>query len=706
MMTHALAYVVYGPTITGIFGINPVTGTASKVYTFGTSLTSIAAIAQRQSDGVIFFIDGNTGNNNVYRWDPSTPATAPVLLGTTGSGVPYLPRLGFNPNTGVLYAMDTNANPTIWTINQSTGAATSTGMTVSGLPSGGGDFVIDTDGSVYIAVATTLYKTSTLGGTLATVGTIASSTNITGIALGAGSNLVGVDSSVPSKIYTISKANASTTSTGQTISDGSNSVGDLAGIFEPDLQLTKTDDGPWTASLPGVYTLTLTNIGNQTTSGTMTLSDPVPSGITVNSVSAPSGWTCTTAQTVTCTSNAGTTMAANATATFTINITVSGSQTTVTNSATLTGGGVPANLAIDGQASDTTSISQSVATNLYVGPYDSTDANLGSQYTGSFNGVATASDLYDFTARMIPFPNGTALVNTSTTPGSPSGAAVTATSVTIDVPNSLYFNNGANGTRNATIQVTAPSGWTAQVCPDNGSGAALCSGSTVGACTGTAWQVGAAAQTSSSVCSQLRRSTGNTRFWVRYTTPASGLTALTRYDAVIEATDTAGDLNTTHNELYSGFVAITKWATVVTTGCPSSAPASSTCPGGILKYTIDYRNIVAGAGLGTEGTVLALFPVTKAGQLTIADNGLAGGTTANWANFSNGLMTALTAGTTGATCGSGGTCGDSQAASVCTGAAGATQFSCQIGGATFQLYPANWAGQVSSGTITFAVKIK
>ena len=41
MMAHALAFVVYGPTITGIFGINPVTGTSSKVYTFGTSMTSI-----------------------------------------------------------------------------------------------------------------------------------------------------------------------------------------------------------------------------------------------------------------------------------------------------------------------------------------------------------------------------------------------------------------------------------------------------------------------------------------------------------------------------------------------------------------------------------------------------------------------------------------------------------------------------------------
>jgi len=63
----ALAYVVYGPTVSGIWGINPQTGQTTKYNTFATAFTStIAAMAQRQSDGLIFFIVGSSGHDSVY----------------------------------------------------------------------------------------------------------------------------------------------------------------------------------------------------------------------------------------------------------------------------------------------------------------------------------------------------------------------------------------------------------------------------------------------------------------------------------------------------------------------------------------------------------------------------------------------------------------------------------------------------------------
>jgi hypothetical protein len=430
----------------------------------------------------------------------------------------------------------------------------------------------------------------------------------------------------------------------------------------------------------------------------MTLTDSVPSGLTVNSVTAPAGWTCTTAQTVTCTSNAGTSLAPNASASFTINITVSGSQTSVTNSASIAGGSVPSNLAVDGQSNSvTTSITQSSSGLVYVGPYDAGDANLGSQYTGSYDGVQTASNEFDFTAANIPFPNGTSLVNTSTTPGSPAGAAITAASVTFDVANSLYYDNTANGSRNVTLSVTVPSGWTAQICADN-AGTAVCGGGTVGACASTTWQSSAAGQTATAVCSQNRRSIGKTRFWVRYTTPASGLLAFTRYDAIVTASEpVTPSTNATHNELYSGFVALTKNVSVVSTGCPAGvtpAYANGTCPGGVLLYAIDYRNIIAGAA--SEPTLT--YPQTSAGTLTITEPGA--GTGSTWPSFTNGLKEALIAGANGTT-----TFGDSTAASVFTNATiGSLSFTDKVGGASFKLLPqgiGSW-----QGTLTFRVVVK
>ncbi len=49
--------------------------------------------------------------------------------------------------------------------------------------------------------------------------------------------------------------------------------------------------------------------------------------------------------------------------------------------------------------------------------------------------------------------------------------------------------------------------------------------------------------------------------------------------------------NTVHDELYTGFIVQTKSYTITSTGCSGGVPAGTWCPGGILKYTVDVRNI-------------------------------------------------------------------------------------------------------------------
>jgi len=81
-------------------------------------------------------------------------------------------------------------------------------------------------------------------------------------------------------------------------STGSN-VSTFLGVLTPVLEVFSTHVGNFAINSTGVYTLTVMNEGPGVTSGTVTLVDTLPTGITGNSMSG-TGWTCTVA-TLTCT---------------------------------------------------------------------------------------------------------------------------------------------------------------------------------------------------------------------------------------------------------------------------------------------------------------------------------------------------------------------------------------------------------------------
>lgn len=390
------------------------------------------------------------------------------------------------------------------------------------------------------------------------------------------------------------------------------------------------------------------------------------------------------------------------------------------------------------------------ANTLYTGPYDGNEATYrGANETGSFDGSVSATNNNDFTPALIP-TGSTQLVNSSTTPGSPSGNAITlASTPTIAIPHSLYWVNGDGASHPVTISAqapTAPPGWTVQICPDTNNPLGTqappvaapstpnCAASGTGACPKNAfgWNaVGAsnpaANQYTATLCmSKFFGTTLGIVYWVVYTPPSS-LTAFSRYDASTSVYDdnVPAAYNTTHDELYAGDVVLTKSVAVVSNGCPSGATptysALGVCPGGVLRYTIDYRNIVAGANLGTQGTSTASsvyqYATTKAGSLVLTDDGTLSGVsqtaTPNWSTFTGGLMSALQAGVSNASCGGGANpCGDSTAATTFSydaahaGGVAATKFTATIGGTSFVLYPINFPGQTGQGTITFAVTVK
>ena len=134
----------------------------------------------------------------------------------------------------------------------------------------------------------------------------------------------------------------------------------------PDLTLTKTHAGNFTQGQTGAtYSLTVSNGGTGATTGTVTVTDTLPAGLTATALSG-TGWTCTVA-TLTCTrSDALAAGASYPAITLTVNVAVT-APASVTNTAAVSGGG-ETNTAND-TASDVTTISSQTSTAGLVAAY-------------------------------------------------------------------------------------------------------------------------------------------------------------------------------------------------------------------------------------------------------------------------------------------------------------------------------------------------
>ncbi|MDH5234654.1 MAG: DUF11 domain-containing protein, partial [Gemmatimonadota bacterium] len=122
-----------------------------------------------------------------------------------------------------------------------------------------------------------------------------------------------------------------------------NSAADVTTINgQVDLLIAKSHTGNFTVGVNGVYTLTVTNQGRLATSGVITVTDVLPTGLSFVSGTA-AGWTCGAAgQTVTCTSsNVIAALGGSNAITLTVGVAAAAAPS-VTNSASVAGGGEPA----------------------------------------------------------------------------------------------------------------------------------------------------------------------------------------------------------------------------------------------------------------------------------------------------------------------------------------------------------------------------
>ncbi len=137
----------------------------------------------------------------------------------------------------------------------------------------------------------------------------------------------------------------------------------------PDLTITKTHTGNFTQGQTGAtYTITVTNSGGTATTGTITVIDTLPTGLTATAF-AGTGWTCTVSP-LSCTSP-GPIAAGGSAPPLTLTVTVAANApATVTNTAMVSGGG----------ESNTTNNTATNVTTIGAGP----DLIITKTHTGNF----------------------------------------------------------------------------------------------------------------------------------------------------------------------------------------------------------------------------------------------------------------------------------------------------------------------------------
>lgn len=309
-----------------IYTVNTATGVATSV---GNLSFASATIARQPSTGIIYYyaINPSGGLYSVATWNPST-GTNTMLSGTINV---YLPRLAFRSD-GVLYGMDTSN--VLYTLNTTTGAIASTVGTVSGggLATGlGGDIAFSPTGTLYLAAGTNLY---TISGTTSTlVGATGVPTAVAGLAFAANGALYASETtSGNSKIYALNTS----TGAGTLVGSSGAALSDLANLPAfADLSLAKTATSGLSVGNNATYNLSVTNNGPQSASGSITISDTLPTGLSFVSGTG-TGWSCSAAGSVVTCTNAGPVSSGTTMPAVTLTVAVaSGALPNVTNTATV-----------------------------------------------------------------------------------------------------------------------------------------------------------------------------------------------------------------------------------------------------------------------------------------------------------------------------------------------------------------------------------
>ncbi|MGB8328076.1 MAG: DUF11 domain-containing protein, partial [Steroidobacteraceae bacterium] len=423
----------------------PITLVANVSSSAPATVTNTASVSGGGEPGA------NSGNNTAS--DPATVLANPTLA------------KAFAPGTINLNGVSTL---TI-TLSNSNGVALTSASLTDNLPAG-------------VAVASPANASSTCGGT---VSTTASSVSLAGGSIPAsGSCTVRVDvtsAGAGSYANSIPPGGLTTANGGGNAATASATLA----VNSPDLRITKSHTGTFYQGQNNVsYTIAVNNAGSGGTGGTVSVIDALPAGLTPVSASG-TGWACgVSGQTVTCTTN--NVIAGGATApsiTLLLNVTASAAAS-LTNTATVAGGGEPISTTGDNSASDPTTVlanptvAKSFApANVNAGGVSTLTITLsngnavgltGAALTDALpagvtvaipaNAATTCGGAVSTTATSVSLAGGTLPLNGSCTVTVNVTAAATGSYQNTIAAGALSTTNGGSnqGTATATLSVSAP----------------------------------------------------------------------------------------------------------------------------------------------------------------------------------------------------------------------------------------------------------
>ncbi|MBI1742083.1 DUF11 domain-containing protein [Candidatus Acetothermia bacterium] len=448
---------VYTLTVTNV-GSASTTGTITVTDTLPTGLSFVSGIGSGWSCSAVVLTVTCTNPGPLA---PSATASITLTVGVNVAGnVTNLATVSTSGDTNA--SNDTASDPT--TVN----TTPQPDLAIS--KSHSGNFTVGVNGSYTLTI--TNVGSSSTSGTITVTDTLPTGLSfVSGVGTSWSCGAVGLTVTctnpgplAPSATSTITLTvsvsisgnvtNIATVSTAGDTNAANNTASNPTAInatLQPDLSVSKTHAGNFTRGVNGTYTITVTNVGAASTTGTLTVTDTLPSGLSFVS-GAGTGWTCSAVgQTVTCTNATALAPSTSSTITLTVSVNVAGN---VTNIATAAGSG-DTNPAND-TTSDPTTINTTAQPDLLISKSHSGNFTVGvnGTYTLIVTNVGSASATGTLTVTDT-LPTGLSFVS-----GTGSGWSCSAVGQTVTCTNPGPLAVSASSTITLTVGVNIAGGVT------------------------------------------------------------------------------------------------------------------------------------------------------------------------------------------------------------------------------------------------------